>query len=469
MTEFPPTSEQQTILDAVRSTKSNLMIRARAGCGKTTMLELIDHAEKAQPYLLMCFNKAIATEAEKRMRSATTVRTFNSLGHKIWAAAVDRKLSLNQKKILEIFRAIADETPRGERSYLWSMYDSVLAATSIARNIGYIPPEHFKAPKSLCDFRAVERLLDETLLPEAEALINKVLTISIGQAYNGVIDFTDQVYMPALFGGTYPSFPVVLVDEYQDLSPVNRAMVGRLCKHSRQIGVGDEAQAIYEFRGADVRAMPDAIAQFGMETLPLSTSFRCPSAITDNVHWHVPDITSSREGGVVARGNVHSITDNSAVICRYNAPLIALAMELLSSGHKVDVAGVDIGARIIRLLNKLGSEDMTNVQVLSAIEHWEAERESLDNKNARDTAECMRVFARHGKTLGGAIAYAKHIFEASGGTIHFMSGHRAKGLEFDTSYHLDSESIKKGIGQESNIHYVIDTRAKEKLIYIRSH
>ena len=30
-------------------------------------------------------------------------------------------------------------------------------------------PEHFKAPKSLCDFRAVERLLDETLLPEAEA------------------------------------------------------------------------------------------------------------------------------------------------------------------------------------------------------------------------------------------------------------------------------------------------------------
>ena len=398
MPEFPPTSEQTNILDAVRTTKQNIMIRARAGCGKTTMLELIDHAEKAQPYLLMCFNKAIATEAEKRMRSATTVRTFNSLGHKIWAAAVDRKLSLNQKKILEIFRAIADETPRGERSYLWTMYDSVLAATSIARNIGYIPPEHFKAPKSLCDFSAVERLLDETLLPEAEALVNKILTISIGQAYNGVIDFTDQVYMPALFGGTYPSFPAVLVDEYQDLSPVNRAMVGRLCKHSRQIGVGDEAQAIYEFRGADTKAMPDAVEQFSMAVLPLSTSFRCPSAITDNVHWHVPDIQSSRDGGMVARGNIQSIEDNSAVICRYNAPLIALAMELLSSGHKVDVAGVDIGARVIRLLTKLGDESMTQAQTLDAIEHWEAERESLDNKSAADTADCMRVFARHGRT-----------------------------------------------------------------------
>ena len=468
MPEFPPTTEQQTILDAVKTTKANLMIRARAGCGKTTMLELIDAAEKTQPYLLMCFNKAIATEAEKRMRSATTVRTFNSLGHKIWAAAVDRKLSLNQKKILEIFCAIADETPRGERSYLWAMYDSVLAATSIARNIGYIPPEHFKAPKSLCDFSAVERLLDETLLPEAEALINKILTISIQQAYNGVIDFTDQVYMPALFGGTYPSFPVVLVDEYQDLSPVNRAMVGRLCKHSRQIGVGDEAQAIYEFRGADTKAMPDAVEQFSMAVLPLSTSFRCPSAITDNVHWHVPDIQSSRDGGMVARGNAHSIEDNSAVICRYNAPLITLAMDLLSQGHKVDVAGVDIGARIIRLLTKLGDESMTQAQTLDAIEHWEAERESLDNKSAADTADCMRVFARHGRTLGGAIAYAKHIFEASGGTIHFMSGHRAKGLEFDSVYHLNSEDIRPG-GQEQNIHYVIDTRPKERLTYIRSH
>ena len=274
--------------------------------------------------------------------------------------------------------------------------------------------------------------------------------------------------MPALFGGTYPSFPVVLVDEYQDLSPVNRAMVGRLCKHSRQIGVGDEAQAIYEFRGADARAMPDAVEQFAMETLPLSTSFRCPDAITSNVHWHVPDIRSAKSGGMVARGNVQSIEDNSAVICRYNAPLIALAMDLLSQGHKVDVAGVDIGARVIRLLNKLGDESMTQVQTLDAIHHWEAERDSLDNKSAKDTAECMRVFARHGKSLGGAIAYAKHIFESSGGTIHFMSGHRSKGLEFDSVYHLNSEDIRPG-GQEQNIHYVIDTRPKERLTYIRSH
>ncbi len=60
-----PTPEQSAILSAVRDSRSNLMIRARAGCGKTSTLELIDHAETKLPYLLICFNKTIALEAQE--------------------------------------------------------------------------------------------------------------------------------------------------------------------------------------------------------------------------------------------------------------------------------------------------------------------------------------------------------------------------------------------------------------------
>lgn len=468
MAHFPPTPEQSAILDAFRGSTSNLMIRARAGCGKTSTLELIDAHERTRPILLVCFNKAIADEAKVRFRSSTTVRTFNSIGSKVWSDFTHERNHLNKTKIRDIYKAFADEAPRSERLELWAMYESVTSAVNLARALGYIPDNHARADRRLIDFPTLERHLDETLLPDARGMIDRVLTESIRQAYDGTIDFNDQVYMPALFGGHYPSFPIVLIDEYQDLSPVNRAMVAKLCKHSRQIGVGDDAQAIYEFRGADAHAMPDAIRQFEMACLPLSVSFRCPSAITSNVHWHVPDIRSTRSGGHVSHDRTPTLPPGSAVICRYNAPLLHLASGLLQSGRKVNVAGIDIGTRIIKTLTKLGDESLPQAAVLDAISHWQAERESLDSKSAADTAECMRVFARSGRTLGTAIAYANHIFASTDGEVRFLSGHKSKGLEFDHVYHLDSGRIKRGHGQESNIAYVIDTRAKEQLTYISS-
>lgn len=463
-----PTPEQSAILDFVRGSNSNLMIRARAGCGKTSTLKLIDSAEQKLPYLLLCFNKTIAADAQKVMRPMTLVRTLNSLGHRVWSDYTGRKPKLAPQKILEIYREIAEDTTKAERNHLWKLYDAVKAAVDMSRALGYIPNDHVRVGDRLCDFREVERHLDETCTPEIHGLVDRILSSSISLAYNGTIDFNDQTYMPALFGGFYPTFPVVLIDEYQDLSPINRAMIRKLCANSRQIGVGDEAQAIYEFRGADADAMPKAIKEFEMQVLPLSTSFRCPESITSNVHWHVPDIRSNSQGGIVETpsGDV-DVAPGSAVICRYNAPLLTMAMGLLSSGVRVDVAGVDIGSRVIKLLTKLGPDTLSQSQTLSAINEWQAKREASESKSAADTADCMRVFARHGKTLAQAIAYAKHIFEQADGEIRFMSGHRAKGLEFSHVYHLDSERIGVG-GQEQNIHYVIDTRPKERLTYISS-
>ena len=462
-----PTPEQAAILDAVASTKTNIMMQARAGCGKTSTLKLIDAALKSSPALLVCFNKAIATEAAEEVRSITTVKTFNSLGHKIWADYYGRKLTLAKDKINQIFRLLMDEAARGERSFYWSLYDSVKSAVEMSKSIGYIPDAHALARKRIATWPDVARRLDETPLEEVRGLVDRVLNLSIAQAHKGVVDFNDQVYMPALFGGTYPTFPTVMIDEYQDLSPINCAMVAKLTKHSRQIGVGDEAQAIYEFRGANSNAMPDAVAQFSMAEFPLSTSFRCPSKITENVHWRVPDITSLVDGGSVSHGGGLDLRPDTAVICRYNAPLVRLAMELTSQGIHVDVAGVDIGAKVLRQLSKLGPESLTRSQALSAIDDWQAERESLDSKTAPDLADCMRVFVNKTQSLASAIAYAKHLFESTTGEVRFMSGHRSKGLEFDHVYHLDHEAIR-ATGQDPNIHYVIDTRPKQTLTYIKS-
>lgn len=463
---FDSTSEQSAILDFIQSSHDNLMIRARAGCGKSFTLKLIDRVLRG-PALVICFNKSIADEAKesKEFRSTTVIKTMNSLGHGIWADYCKRKLSLDFQKTLNIYRQIVDDADKSERQHLWAIYDQVRNGVEMAKALGYIPDSHARASRRLCDWRGLEPHLDETPIAEIKGLVDRVLTRSIGLALDGTIDFNDQCYMPALFGGLYPTFPTVMIDEYQDLSPINRAIVAKLCRSSRQIGVGDEAQAIYAFRGADATAMPSAIEDFSMRTLPLSVSFRCPTTITSNVHWHVPDIRSSTDGGTVETLERYSIKSGAAVICRYNAPLIAQAIDLLSQGRKVDVAGVDIGARVVKIMSKLGPESLTQAELINRINEWQEERESLDSKSAADTAQCMRVFARAGKSLAGALAYARHIFESKDGEVQFLSGHRAKGLEFDHVYHLNSGSIKQG-GQESNIHYVIDTRPRERLTYI---
>jgi ATP-dependent exoDNAse (exonuclease V) beta subunit len=73
----------------------------------------------------------------------------------------------------------------------------------------------------------------------------------------------------------------------------------------------------------------------------------------------------------------------------------------------------------------------------------------------------MRVFATFGETLDQAIAYAEHLFKQQG-SIRLLTGHKAKGLEWDIVYHLDPWLIKDNDDQELNLRYVIGTRAKQE-------
>jgi superfamily I DNA/RNA helicase len=172
--------------------------------------------------------------------------------------------------------------------------------------------------------------------------------------------------------------------------------------------------------------------------------------------------------------HVENIPDGSAFICRCNAPLFSLALRFLTAGRGCRLVGTDLGPNLLRTLKKLGPESLTKKETLHAIAQWEAERllKAKDKASINDKAECLRVFANFGNTLGGAIAYAEHIFKGQG-AIELLSGHKAKGLEWDTVYHLDPWRIpspyaetKEEIEQELNLNYVITTRAKRSLYFV---
>jgi hypothetical protein len=170
------------------------------------------------------------------------------------------------------------------------------------------------------------------------------------------------------------------------------------------------------------------------------------------------------------------IPDNSAIICRNNAPLMSAALNLLKAGRGVHLVGTDLGPQLVKALKKLDPDlQIGQEAVYAAIDKWEAEK-LLRARNAgvvADKAECLRVFASFGPTLGAAIAYCEHIFTQKG-PIQLLSGHKAKGLEWSTVYFLDPHRIpspyaKEGeaLEQELNVQYVIETRFKENLYYIR--
>src|SRR5258706_6545256 len=261
------------------------------------------------------------------MLSTTTVRTFNSLGHRIWAASQSKNLRLNAKKTGDILRELIKESPSRSQGELWDSDREVQAGVGLAKAVGYVPEGKYPNAKRLITQSRFPSLLEERPDDLTSDLIDAVLSRSIKQAYDGLVDYNDQIYMPALFGGTFPKFPLVLVDEYQDLSPVNHAMLERLVK-GRLIGVGDPYQNIYGFRGAKAGGMKEAEAHYSMKPFPLSISFRCPSAIVDHVHWRVPYFRALNLGAEVhapIRSVATRIGDNFTIICRNNAQLFYFA------------------------------------------------------------------------------------------------------------------------------------------------
>lgn len=469
---YVATPEQTAIIDAAVNIKDNLIINALAGAAKTSTLEFICAYLPATPILSLAFNSRIAKELAERLPGNVTCRTMNSIGHRVWGAAIGKRLVLDTKKSYTTLSEVAKELSGEAKSEAYETFSETLKILKHAKLMGYCHPPG----RSLLTKEAFYASLEEVPSPAQIALVEEALTRSVRAAYAGQIDFDDQIYMPTLFGGSFPRFDLVLVDEAQDLSEINHAMLRKLV-HSRIIAVGDPYQSIYAFRGAKFGGMASLEAEFSCKAFPLSVSFRCPEAIVRSVWGRVPHMKWRKEGGsvtLVKQLRAEDIREGAAIICRNNAPLLSLALQLLTIGRGVELVGTELGPSLIKALKKLGDASLSQAATLAAIDAWETERlaKSRNQDSVRDRAECLRVFARFGDTLGGAIAYATHLF-AGRGAIQLLSGHKSKGLEWNTVYHLDPWRIPSRFAetleekdQEANLRYVISTRAREELYLI---
>lgn len=487
MPEFTLTPEQELILAEARSDES-IIIYALAGAAKTSSLLLMAKKLPLVPTLCCAFNKKIADEMGRRMPSHIQCSTMNSLGHRAWGQKLGRRLNLDTDKGYSILNELLTSMPQGERKKkLGEMFAAVLRAVRLAKSNGYVPAKFEKLGKSLVDLENFLDMIatDIDFEPDDDFVewFTHCLELSISEAFNGRIDFDDQIYMSVLFGAQFPKFPIIMVDEAQDLSPLNHEMI-RLMFGGRLIAVGDPYQAIYAFRGAHIGSMKLLEEEFKCKRMTLSVSFRCPIAIVERArsrapNMEYPDWAKPGEVRKIGEWTHHELQDGDWIICRNNAPLFSVAMKLIRAGRGVHIRGNEIGKALIKVLEKLGDKSLKQDIVLQEIANWEEDqiKKARESRHAGiiDRADCLRVFAEMGQTLEESIAYAQRLFQMEG-PIEFMTGHKAKGLENPNVYHLDPWMIpskfairaaefgdNSKVEQERNLRYVIETRSQDFL------
>ena len=506
---FLPTTEQQAILNEALSSDKSLMLTAMAGCSKSTTIELLARVLPSKPSLYVVFNKKNQLEAQKKFAlpsgslskfgSAINVQvmTANGLGHGAWSRAIGKRLTVNTRKIGDLVKKVIQEEKLRDVSS--DDFVTIMRMVSIARHSGLVPKDWTRV-KGLIedDSDSWEQIGDALYLDPSEDHIfiaRKVLVESIRQSYSGVIDFDDQIYMSALFGGVFPRFPVVYVDEAQDLSPLNHLQIKKSAA-DRLIVVGDPRQAIYAFRGADSSSM-DSIRELRPEwiELPLSTTFRCPRAIVSRQQSHAPGFQAhpSNKAGEILTLSEWKIQDllngkPLAILCRNNAPLLACALRIIKQNIGCTILGGEIGRSLISLSKRIVPSESTHVDSAKVlIQDWAQKEISLAVANEkdsrveiiRDKADCLLavIEGSSAKTMTGVNQILSTMFSKENLQITLSTGHKAKGLEWRTVIHLDpwrvpskfakkvaSEGNPVPLEQDMNLKYVIETRAQERLI-----
>ncbi|MBD5331635.1 MAG: UvrD-helicase domain-containing protein [Bacteroides sp.] len=254
--------------DAVGYLDGPSLVIAGAGSGKTRVLtykivHLLQNGYEPWRILALTFTNKAAREMRERIEALVGSETASKLWMGTFHSIFARLLRINAERIgynsnftiydsadsKSLVKMIIKEMGLDDKVYKPS---AVLGAISSAKN-ALISPEKYATLKDVMDADRQSRR------PEIHAIYLKYRDRCFAA---GAMDFDDLLYYTNLLLRDNPDvlrtyqeyFRFVLVDEYQDTNFAQHVIVSQLCKeHHRLCVVGDDAQSIYSFRGANIR------------------------------------------------------------------------------------------------------------------------------------------------------------------------------------------------------------------------
>ncbi len=243
------------------------LVIAGAGSGKTRVLTykiawLLSSGYRASNILALTFTNKAAREMKERIArqvGAEAARylwmgTFHSVFARILRAEAEH-LGFNSRFTIydsadskSLIRSILKEMGLDEKTY---KPGTVQARISNAKN-HLVSPACYAANKEACEADAA------TKMPAIREVYQRYWE-RCRQA--GAMDFDDLLFYTWILFQKHPDvlaryreqFRYVLVDEYQDTNYAQHSIVQQLAgEHQHICVVGDDAQSIYSFRGADI-------------------------------------------------------------------------------------------------------------------------------------------------------------------------------------------------------------------------
>ncbi len=291
-------NEQQR--EAVLYTEGPELVIAGAGSGKTRVLtykiaHLLQMGYPPYRLLALTFTNKAANEMKERIASvvgmATASRlwagTFHSIFSRILRANADRLGYRHDFTIydaadsLSLIKSIIREMQLDDKVYKPSTVQSII---SNAKN-ALIEPQVY----------AKNRELIEMDTRSKRPLICEIYRIYRHRCFvSGAMDFDDLQLNTNILFRDHPDvlqhyrdlFAYILVDEYQDTNFAQHLIVSQLGKeHNRICVVGDDAQSIYSFRGANIHNILGLSKEYpGLKIFKLERNYRSTQNIVNTAN-----------------------------------------------------------------------------------------------------------------------------------------------------------------------------------------
>lgn len=247
---------------AVTTTDGPLLIVAGAGSGKTRVLTYriayLLYQQKALPQniLALTFTNKAAKEMQQRISSLIDDRA-----NRLWMGTFHSIFS-------RILRFEADKIGFSRNFSIYDTSDSEQAIKLILGELNYDPKEI--RPRTIQ--RKISDAKNELINPDTyiEKFVHSTLDDIASKVYRiyqkrlkqaNAMDFDDLLVRPIELFEQHPEvlqtyqngFKYILIDEYQDTNHAQYKVTRMLAEaHNNICVVGDDAQSIYSFRGADI-------------------------------------------------------------------------------------------------------------------------------------------------------------------------------------------------------------------------